>query len=961
MGDEPNTSSAETAITRRDYDRVFDRPTNEHHTFMLRDFRLKLLEVEDVHFHFDSAVMMPDYGTCDEIRDAADENHVSGLAVLRACYLHAERMPSAKLLIAGHTDRSGSAAYNLELSELRANNVYHLLMGNRDDWVAICEQKHQTEDIQQILIWITAEFGWDTDPGPKNNVMNARTTAAVRKFQEQYNDSFDPDIGVDGDVGTETWGAFFDMYMMGLRRLMSINDAELQTKRGSVTFLNGGQETVGCGENHPVSANEPQNYRSRVDRRVEILYFDPPELPQMNCHPGPGQCEHQLCEIYGPNRIFSREPLPCNPADVGRRYRIRLELGDPNLMFPTIGADSAADAGIRQRLQAVGFLYHPLNSGEINTIATHAWDHFKTVTGAASDGAARTQLEQMVRDVIVDQNALPGDGEFKRLRMPGTYCVTNADLAGGFFGNPGTGQHPRFVLEQTIFDANPSLGQVPIIAVVEERSGEDWLPAPQGLDVHFQLIEPEEVPATDAAAPPALRSAPVTGSVNTHTNNATTPPTNTVFTFNMTGSPDTYITNERNRNATTGGDPQVDNAHSSVGGKRGNAAAGNARAANILQTDTLHPTFHNPQSLSVAFASSHSNAAKATTNSEGKAAVVFMPSRTGGDRFRLRAFVDPIPESGADQSSDGTEGFAVKADTGTFVVFKILRISKYMRWNYPGADPGNCGGPLNNFDTTGVIATEFSRGWLDVTVESLAQSPQQITQAQWRQAIRFARGRVNTGSLSQNYDLNTLLPDTTGTAGVHNSSAGLIRYRQAAPYDAAKGAAFPNAVGNANFLSDCAALMHAMSAEIMEFFTRNALGGISVIQTPVMTSLETDIPAQLSADASTNNWRRSGWGGMRRGCYVTFGQNVYASAGFPYDHNRNCMHEMGHTLYCPHQYTQEPQVNSSTGGIFDEHDYHDLCVMGYMNRRPGGDYCGRCALLFAGWQTHAMPANSPGP
>ena len=179
-------------------------------------------------------------------------------------------------------------------------------------------------------------------------------------------------------------------------------------------------------------------------------------------------------------------------------------------------------------------------------------------------------------------------------------------------------------------------------------------------------------------------------------------------------------------------------------------------------------------------------------------------------------------------------------------------------------------------------------------------------------------------------------------------------------------AAWPPATGHAAFLTDAAALMHALSAEFMQFFTDNAISGVSIVQCPVMTSIEADTPnATLLGDPSGGNWLRSGWGGMRRGCYVTFGSATYANPGFPYDHNRNALHETGHTLYQPHQYTSPNQVNTgpggSTGSGFDEHDYHDLCVMGYMNLRPNGQFCGRCVLNLAGWNVRAMPPNSPGP
>ncbi|MBM3791349.1 MAG: hypothetical protein FJW35_13525, partial [Acidobacteria bacterium] len=263
--------------------------------------------------------MMPDFGDIQAISDPSDENHVSGLAVLRATYIHAQRMPSTVILLAGHTDRSGPADYNLELSRLRAQNVYHLLMGNRDDWVAICDGKHKTEDIQQILIWVSATFGWPCDPGPKNDRMNAATIGAIRRFQQTYNTEFDPDIDVDGDVGPQTWGAFFDVYMKGLRNVLRTDDAGLANLRGALRFLDSSRPTVGCGENHPVTPDLVANQRSQIDRRVHILFFDPPQTPRMDCHPSDTTCNPPVCELYGPDRIFDFEPLPRDPSDVGRR------------------------------------------------------------------------------------------------------------------------------------------------------------------------------------------------------------------------------------------------------------------------------------------------------------------------------------------------------------------------------------------------------------------------------------------------------------------------------------------------------------------------------------------------------------------------------------------------------------------------------------------------------------------
>lgn len=111
--------------------------------------RVYILELEDVLFHFDSPVLLPD--TTATGNGTAQQQRINGLAVLRTCYDHAETHTNQKLLIAGHTDTTGSEAYNIELSQMRADNVLFALLGDRDRWVEISNRKHQVEDYQQIL------------------------------------------------------------------------------------------------------------------------------------------------------------------------------------------------------------------------------------------------------------------------------------------------------------------------------------------------------------------------------------------------------------------------------------------------------------------------------------------------------------------------------------------------------------------------------------------------------------------------------------------------------------------------------------------------------------------------------------------------------------------------------------------------------------------------------------------
>jgi hypothetical protein len=519
------------------------------------------------------------------------------------------------------------------------------------------------------------------------------------------------------------------------------------------------------------------------------------------------------------------------------------------------------------------------------------------------------------------------------------------------------GAHQRWEEETRVWSDNPNMGLVPILATVEAHVRKKWKPA-GGVNVTYQLIKPDDIPAGDAVAAEPLRNTTTTKT----TNNRNPPPPSWVFA--MTGSPDKYVKDSKAQNPPVADDPLVDNVHSSKGGKRSNGVAGTDHKVNLFEITTSRPTFNDDLKLKVASASTrHGNAIEVVTNDEGKAAGLLMPSFTGGDRYKVRVYLDPVRDS----DSDGTSDDAVVEETGTFVVWRILRISKYLRWDHPAASTpqqqARCGGVLDPFDVTGTIATEYKKAWLDVEVEDDAKTPTPITQADWLSAIRFAKGRAPAtyaANVTQTYDLNALIPESSG-GGVNNGSSGLIRYLTAAQYDAAPKAApappggWPTAAGDGNYWANMGQIFHALNYEFMQYFTRNAIGGLTIIQAGAMTSWVPD--AALPAGQVTP-WRNSGWGTPRRGCYVIFGHTVYFG-GMPYDHTRNAMHETGHVLYGVHQYTDGTQVNVNTGGNFDGHDYHDLCMMGYMVN--DGGFCGRCVLNQAGWDTGALAANNPGP
>jgi len=268
-----------------------------------------LFEIEDLHFNHDSAVVLP---------KALDE--------LACCYLYVKANPLKMMLIAGHTDKSGSPLYNQKLSEKRAENVLHLLTGNRTEWVTTVDTnrggKSKVKDHKGILKWISTTLGWPCDPGDVDNAWNSRTRESIKAFQETYNKKFNKSITVDGNMGPETWGAFFDIYMLMLADALGHgpDTSRLKPYRDSLKFVNG-YKTVGCGESHRVT----RKAKSLEDRRVEIFFFEPKYKPQLSfhplCHEGPPrepdgdemtQKKAQECELYGKPCIYQKNRLSCN-------------------------------------------------------------------------------------------------------------------------------------------------------------------------------------------------------------------------------------------------------------------------------------------------------------------------------------------------------------------------------------------------------------------------------------------------------------------------------------------------------------------------------------------------------------------------------------------------------------------------------------------------------------------------
>jgi hypothetical protein len=274
-------------------------------------------EIEDAFFHHDSAVFLPDapepetppageatdtpFGNsdfwkalqashpafCEDVQepydpesDGGSDGRRDGIPVLLEVLHFADAHAKRRLLVAGHTDTVGDAAYNEKLSGFRASSVVALLEGDRDGFVQAVKNNHSAKDDDVMLRYVARTRGWPCDV-PDGE---ARTADQIKSFQNQYNDELGDaghaKLSVDGDVGPKTLGGYFDVMEDDLATQAGGDDA-LASLRKKLAYVDAGHKTLACGERYPIEGAGSDNFQSQTNRRVEVLFFDQTDLPDL--------------------------------------------------------------------------------------------------------------------------------------------------------------------------------------------------------------------------------------------------------------------------------------------------------------------------------------------------------------------------------------------------------------------------------------------------------------------------------------------------------------------------------------------------------------------------------------------------------------------------------------------------------------------------------------------------------
>lgn len=268
------------------------------------------VELADAHFRTNSAVVLPEGET--PTKDEATGAAITSIGVFATTLRLNQEQPGRKVFVAGHADTTGQVDFNQKLSTERARCALALLLGDRSAFQELCDARHTVSDYKHILAWASRALpDFDCSPGSIDD--NQKTgKLPLQRFQAAYNrskeslgvDSGTPALEVDGDIGPFTWGAIFDCYEFALRKELGEDAPGLSALREKVVFVDDDRKALGFSEYFPIEELGVDNYRSQANRRVELLFFEGGEEPDL-VH---AEEDPEMSEVYLPG-VYTRTPV----------------------------------------------------------------------------------------------------------------------------------------------------------------------------------------------------------------------------------------------------------------------------------------------------------------------------------------------------------------------------------------------------------------------------------------------------------------------------------------------------------------------------------------------------------------------------------------------------------------------------------------------------------------------------
>jgi outer membrane protein OmpA-like peptidoglycan-associated protein len=259
-------------------------------TFSVRPAKKRAvyLELHDTLFRNDSAVVNPEGEA--PATQVGEHESITSVGLVATVLRYNQEHEGKRLFIAGHTDRAGGESDNVNLSNLRGKAVLALIEGDKGAFVEACKAKHSEVDVTQLMDWVHNQYGFTCKP----TVMDrAPSDENYYRFRTSYNKwvrgTLDKDemgprgtaIGDTGRLSPDIWEAMFDLYEHNLRQELGEDSAGVAELRKAIAWVDSNKKYVGYGEKHPTMPGTADSTRRDADRRVEVMFFDEQEAPNL--------------------------------------------------------------------------------------------------------------------------------------------------------------------------------------------------------------------------------------------------------------------------------------------------------------------------------------------------------------------------------------------------------------------------------------------------------------------------------------------------------------------------------------------------------------------------------------------------------------------------------------------------------------------------------------------------------
>jgi hypothetical protein len=296
-------------------------------------------------------------------------------------------------------------------------------------------------------------------------------------------------------------------------------------------------------------------------------------------------------------------------------------------------------------------------------------------------------------------------------------------------------------------------------------------------------------------------------------------------------------------------------------------------------------------------------------DNQGRAGVVFSPSRFGGDTYRIYAYLHPERDLAATPEKDTFPEH--EYTTQNMQVWRRVRVNQYLHKPDAGV----------NTISIATVNGELAKAYMEFN-GNLAKV--NITAADYTTKTNAALGPD---------------PDYATIGRIDFASLNMVNFKTYAAYSAAETAAGRAPLPAAAYNALCAGKVMGWVERLIKEFAKNQFHGMTMIRA-----------GWAHASYVTN----SGFGFANGVCYVFWPKADYDAKGYVVE--KYGLHEMGHCLYLRHHYTS-PATGPIAGWPASDnpadHDKDDAaCALSYY--QTAWHLCGKCALKLRGWDEEQL-------